>query len=234
MEQRLNGAVERRAARRGGDDGALGSLWAEIRERRNSLAHAGFRPQVVPEPSAAVAGLIDRCERLADDDANWRPAPLGRAGRVLVAPLGLSPGALFTAVRGLWPDRLLVLTSPQARPLLREACERAGWTGEATEHCVADAHNCFSELENVLAWSRATILDAREAAICVTGGTTAMQYLAERVAGDAERFGIPVRRYAAVDRRTLEEQRREPYVPGELLELGGDPRPPDPAVQAGC
>jgi hypothetical protein len=52
-----------------------------------------------------------------------------------------------------------------------------------------------------------------------------MQYLAERVAGEAIRLGVPCQRIALIDRREPEEQRREPYVAGDVIPLSGDELP---------
>jgi hypothetical protein len=50
-----------------------------------------------------------------------------------------------------------------------------------------------------------------------------MQTAVERIAAEAERFGARVRRIALVDARTPEEQRADPYVLGELVELSPEP-----------
>jgi hypothetical protein len=39
---------------------------------------------------------------------------------------------------------------------------------------------------------------------------------------DTERFGVPTTPYALLDRRPRDEQEREPYVLGEVVELRGD------------
>jgi len=53
----------------------------------------------------------------------------------------------------------------------------------------------------------------------ITGGTTAMQYIVQQIAALAAELGRPVRRAALVDRRLPQEQRDEPFVPGELIWL---------------
>jgi hypothetical protein len=60
---------------------------------------------------------------------------------------------------------------------------------------------------------------ARCVVVNVTGGTTALQYLAERIGRDAERLGVPVRRIALVDRRPYEQQQAEPFACGDLMAL---------------
>jgi hypothetical protein len=94
---------------------------------------------------------------------------------------------------------------------------------------VADAHACFAEVDRLIPWARPHLLDAREVDVNITGGTTAMQYLAERVAGEASRLGVPCQRIALIDRREPEERRREPYVAGDVVPLTGD-EPPGASV----
>jgi CRISPR-associated DxTHG motif protein len=209
---------------------ALGSLWQRISRRRNSVAHAGLQPDPVRPDQEDVRRILEQCENHSASDEAWRAAPPGPHGRVLVTPLGKSPGVIYTALVGLKSDRVLVITSAEAEPLLVEARDRAGWALDAvTVFRVQDPHACFGEVSAVLEWARPVVLGAREVLVNITGGTTAMQYLAERVAADAARLGIPTRRYALVDRRSREDQEREPYVTGECVALAGDAPPDGPA-----
>jgi hypothetical protein len=201
----------------------LASLWSSIRDRRNAIAHAGFKPEVVAVKPGGVEGLLRDCEERCDDDATWQAAAPGAAGRLLVTPLGLSPGVLYTALAGLRPDRTLVVTSRQGLPLVEEARARAGTlSDDPLPFVVSDAHACFDEVGDLLAWARPHLLEADEALVNLTGGTTALQYLVERLAGQAARVGVPVTRYALIDRREPEDQRREPWVAGECIPLTGD------------
>jgi hypothetical protein len=226
MERALNAQAERERIRKGGAEGGLGSLWKKIADRRNSLAHAGFRPEVVKEASETVIDLIGQCERGLESGSLWRTVVPGPLGRVLVSPLGLSPGVLFTAIKRLLPNRGLVITSRESDAFVAEVCSRAGWGVEGvSRYIVEDAHACFGEVDRVTEWAREALLDAGEVLVNVTGGTTALQYLVERIAGEAVRLGVPTERCALLDRRSPDEQRREPYVPGEVVRLRGDETP---------
>jgi hypothetical protein len=85
-----------------------------------------------------------------------------------------------------------------------------------------DPHRCFTEVERVLDWARPHLLAAATVVANITGGTSAMQYLVERVAGHAVRIGVPVTRCALVDRRPADDQRQMPWVAGEVVYLLGD------------
>ncbi|MDR7491956.1 MAG: TIGR02221 family CRISPR-associated protein [Armatimonadota bacterium] len=201
----------------------LASLWDGLAQLRNAFAHLGFRPEWVHDPRQRVAGWLEACAEFCKNDAVWRAGPPGAAGRVLITPLGMSPGVLFTALRRLAPDQALVITSPEAEALVDHACQAAGWPADrAVRLVLEDAHACFRDVRRVLDWARPVLLEARAVVVNVTGGTTAMQYLAERVAGEATRLGIPTRRCALVDRRPPEEQRQQPYVLGDCVFLEGD------------
>ena len=49
----------------------------------------------------------------------------------------------------------------------------------------------------------------------MTGGTTLMGLVIQRLAEEAQRLYRPVRRFALIDRRTPAEQDSEPFVQGE-------------------
>jgi hypothetical protein len=63
------------------------------------------------------------------------------------------------------------------------------------------------------------LLEASEVIVNLTGGTTALQYLAERLADEALRLGTTVCRVAVMDRRSREEQQRDPFQLGEIAWL---------------
>jgi CRISPR-associated DxTHG motif protein len=206
----------------------LPALWQAVADARNRLAHAGFSERPADVSAAQVRDLIRRCRDLGGDGGAWR-APEAEHGDVLVAPLGFAPGALFTALVHLWPPRVVVITSAGAREgagAAGQAAAAQGWTGTIVQVVeVADAHGCFGEVRRVLETVRPWLAAAAAVRVSLTGGTTALQYVVERVAGEAERLGIPVRRYAMVDRRDAETQRRDPFVAGDCLPLEGDVPP---------
>jgi len=113
------------------------------------------------------------------------------------------------------------VTSAKGRERLEEAlqgAEKSALPCRVIE--MADPHQGFLELErhlddSLLRWLAA----AGEVVANLTGGTTAMQYVVERLAERARRLGVPVRRVALIDRRPPEQQRADPYVLAELIEL---------------
>lgn len=229
FERALNALVERHRASRhahdGRGDGAeddCAAVWTRVRELRNPLAHGGMceeevRPQVHRD---RVRQLVEQCAARLEDDEWWRLKPRGAIDVLLVTALGLSPGVLYSGLRGCAPARALVVTSADAGRLVPEASAAAHYN-DACVTCftVGDPHRCFGEREAVLAWARPYLLTASTVVVNVTGGTTAMQYLVETVGRQAERLGLAVQRIALIDRRSPEIQRVDPYVQGELVTL---------------
>jgi CRISPR-associated DxTHG motif protein len=200
----------------------LAEIWDGIAGRRNMLAHAGMCSEDV-EPEAMehkIRDLLGRCAERCADDTHWRVGRAAGGGDLLVTPLGLSPGVLYTALMRTRPERVLVLTSTEGARRIAEICERAQYPESQIDvEIVNDAHGCFEIPRESLARVRPRVMAARCVVVNVTGGTTALQYLAERIGRDAERLGVPVRRIALVDRRPYEQQQAEPFACGDLMAL---------------
>jgi CRISPR-associated DxTHG motif protein len=237
-EQMLNAWAERRRAARGSEasggsggtesaeDAGVPGLWEAVATWRNRLAHYGFTAEAAPVAREKVQGWLARCVELCGNDAAWRSPVDLLTEHLLVAPLGWRPGALYTALLSLRPSSLVVVTSREAKRGVEDACRTAGWAGGRLHVIeVADAHDCFGERARVLDAVRPLLLAAGRVSVSLTGGTTAMQYLAERVAAEAARLGVPVARYAMLDRRSEDEQRRQPFLAGECVRL--DEEAPD-------
>ncbi|SRR5579885_2064502 len=144
----------------------------------------------------------------------------GGAGRLLVTPLGLSPGVVYSAVRLTRPATLLVVTSASAEVQLAEALERANAQARTVVRVMADPHAGFREFGALLdAEVQEAIRASDEVLVNITGGTTVMQYVVQRIAETAQSLGAPTRRFALVDRRPVEAQRANPYVLGEIVWL---------------
>jgi len=46
---------------------------------------------------------------------------------ILITPLGTSPGVLYTLIKRLNPDRVIVITSKKGEENLPEICKRSGF-----------------------------------------------------------------------------------------------------------
>lgn len=227
VEVYLN-AVSERGKAHFGDESVrnLASLWERVTTRRNEYAHAGMKPGVTSTDRQLVKNLLAECRGMLDAGAEAVPSLTdGSGGRILVSPLGLSPGVLFSAVRHVRPDRVLVITSAQAARFVPEALAAAEQTELEVEVVkLKDPHQGFNEAGRIFAGNEArrrALVGSAQVVINITGGTTAMQYAAEDLGRKLQRYGTAVRRVALVDRRDIAEQRRNPYVLGELVDLDG-------------
>ncbi len=201
----------------------IAGVWSSVAEFRNRAAHSGMLSTDARVSHDAVHERLCRCRELLD--RTMAPSPPAGAGRLLVSPLGLSPGVLFSALKHVNPDRLLVITSREAAASLEEVLGAAGCADiEPRVFQVEDPHMGFSEDRRLFGSSLdSDLAESAEVVVNITGGTTALQWLVERVAERAVRLGVTLSRIALVDRRPPEVQRREPFVLGELIKLSPVP-----------
>jgi hypothetical protein len=219
----LNGISE--LAREGQVSGTtkeLAKVWKRTAEMRNSTAHAGFRDSLAIPGSDAMLNLVASCRRL-QQEWSWQELEGCRHGRLLVTPFGLSPGLLLTAVHHVRPDRMLVITSAQGLTLLPEAVARAGFSGDPdrlVKLVLGNPWSGYDEVEPALNKALdGDLLGVSEVVVNLTGGTSLLGFAAQRMGEKLQRFALPVRRVALVDRRSPEEQRENPYVVGEMIEM---------------
>jgi hypothetical protein len=177
----------------------------------------------LPESGGAEKHRYDLAPERLDGPDGWTPAVERPAddngGALLVSPLGLSKGLLYSALYHIRPGSLLVISSPDAATCLDEILEKAGWCGNRMIRLMRDPHAGFNELGLFSKDILPVMIQADEVVVNITGGTTAMQHIAQQIAGYAEELGRLVRRVALVDRRSPQEQRDDPYVPGEMIRL---------------
>lgn len=197
----------------------LSRLWQRISTRRNDFAHAGMDPKEVSTNANMLNVLQTSCrELLSNESLALTPSP--DQGRLLITPLGRSPGVLFSALRLLQPDYLVVVTSAEARENVATAVERADYTGSHEIFEVADPFADFRAADQFVSRElNLRFIRSREVVVNLTGGTTVLQYVADQFGQKASRLGANVRRIALVDRRSPAEQQLDPYETGELIEL---------------
>jgi hypothetical protein len=200
----------------------LASTWGRISRLRNQFAHAGMDSDEVRVSPDEVRNVLQECKKLMEIDI---PSSIpARSDNVcLVSPLGLSRGVLYSALKLFNPDRLVVVTSPEASQSIPEILEVAGYNGlDLMVIKLADPHSGFDEAKDIAANNDNLIKSlamAGKVVVNITGGTTAMQYAVERIAGEASKLGTSVKKVALVDKRPYEEQRVKPYVCGEIVVL---------------
>lgn len=227
------------------DQEDLARIAGALAELRNAVAHAGMRRDRVSlvTPRGAVARHLrifrDGWARLGPDGDldRWlagegeRALRVGTAtGRVLLSPQGQSPGVLYSAVRAVTdggPDAVVVVCSCDSERTIGEALERAGYRGSEPVICVlSDPYAGVDELDRVVEEARPHVVGADRCDANLTGGTTLMGLAVGRIAEEAARFEVGVHRFGLIDRRPPAEQRSDPWVAGERVDI--DAPPPDP------
>lgn len=196
----------------------LGDAWREVSDARNDFAHMGMSGKNVLKGRYREALWRD-LERAIDD---LDPAcTIPDRPKLLIAPIGMSPGALYTAWRNTDADHLLVIGSAQSLTKVDAAIDAAAAVGRPppghiNRLCVADPIAGYDAAREAL--NPSAIRDALGAAMsvdaCLTGGTTLLGWMAGTLATHAERAGCTVARFAVSDPRTIEAQRADPWTDG--------------------
>ncbi|HJK92010.1 MAG TPA: TM1812 family CRISPR-associated protein [Polyangiaceae bacterium LLY-WYZ-15_(1-7)] len=212
----------------------LGQFWGTLTDVRNGLHHHGMRRQdVLGDQHAKARERVltywrETASRFPDIDLGVG----GHLGPLLVSPIGMRPGALYSAVHasrealGAPPAHVLVLCSEATRQLADEALDAAAFEGPRTKLELTDPHGGLDELEDFVERARPHLLEASAVHINLTGGTTLMGLLAERLHSAARSLDRPVRRFGLIDPRSAQAQLDDPYHPGRALWLDSPPSTP--------
>lgn len=202
----------------------LAKSWDGITQKRNEFAHAGFRPDVVNPEKAneAATEFLQLCKDNFADNEFWRlPRRTSDNSKVLISGMGASFGLLYSAVKLVKPDSVVVVSSEKFRDDAADACVRAGFIDQSKLHILAmqDVFSGFAETPALLEKIWPFVETAETAIINLTGGTTAMQWVMQSLYEKAKQNHLPVERVAFVDRRPSAEQQTNPWHLGKLLEI---------------
>lgn len=198
----------------------LAGCWSKIINTRNDLHHHGMDQDDV-RIEKRVRNLSVTWNTLKDhldDDGFWDVSFGGGSGQLLISPLGLFPGFLYTALQETESDVCLVIASKESKENLDMIKRLSGYCGLILEK-VMDAHHGYPEIKDLLANSRDVLLKADQIECNLTGGTTALQYAVIQLANMATQLGKDVSWIALVDERPKKEQEAEPYVLGKKVKI---------------
>ena len=191
--------------------------WNQLTDLRNTLHHHAMRTEAReenPKSLETVQAFWDRLkeEGLKDKDGINLP-PLG--GSLLISPQGMRPGVLFSALKVAQPDTCLVICSATSAGTISDAAEHAGFNGHVEQIELGDPLGGFDEINAVAGRAHGYLLYADEVIANMTGGTTLMGIIVQRLVEDAQKLDRPVKRFALIDRRTTHEQDSDPFVQGD-------------------
>ncbi len=223
------------------DQRELGSFWKDLSSLRNGYHHHGMRRQDLIG-GKQISGTVDRVTSFWKETLRSFPDfPLdlgdSSGGRVLVSPIGSRPGVLFSAFHACRekcgePTQWLVVCSLETEVRIPEVAKRSGYTGNIEALRLEDPYGGIAEIEQIVKAAKVHFVGAEEVVVNITGGTTLMGLVAERLAEAAGTLAKPVRRFGLIDRRPPGEQGADPYRMGEPFWLrdtedGDDEYQPD-------
>ena len=122
---------------------------------------------------------------------------------------------LFSALKVAEPDTCLVICSTASASSITDAAKHAGFSGRIEQIDLTDPYGGFDEIDDAAEQAHPHLLNADEVVANMTGGTTLMGLVIQRLVEEAQRLDRPVRRFALIDRRPPADQDSEPFVQGE-------------------
>jgi len=192
-----------------------GQFWDLLGKLRNKLAHHGMRQDVV---KITPDKIIDFWQKIKRGDRAWSSFG-GGSGCLLVTPLGMCPGVLFSAIKKVQPDSVLVLCSEQAKAGMTGALNHAAFAGKCESLIMQDPFNGIDEINKLSEQSRRACLDADKVLVNLTGGTTMMGIAVQKICEQADKDQRPCRRFVLTDKRSPEEQKCKPWVEADIYWL---------------
>ncbi len=193
---------------------AFGDFWNQLADLRNILHHHGMRYDPLEQPPGYLESVQMFWDQLKAEHIAL-PQLGGGGGRLLLSPQGTRPGVLFSALKVAEPGTCLVICSATSSSSICNAAKHAGFGGDIDQIILTDPHGGFSEIKTSAEQARTHLLNADEIVANMTGGTTLMGLIVQRLVEEAQKLGRPVRRFALIDRRPPHEQDRDPYMKGE-------------------
>ena len=216
----------------------LSKFWCDLTKLRNSTHHHGMtkndllagddRGAKIRSVREYWDGTLKVCPDYSD---LLEPVP-ATDKRVLVSPVGMTPGVLLTALEACRsdddigePSLCIIVCSNESKAMVDEALRTHGkYEGEIHTLIFQDPQGGVSELDRVTGSAHHLLEDAQEAVVNVTGGTTLMGVAVEKIASNAQKIArnspgsrSRVRRIGLIDRRPREQQESDPYVVGDVI-----------------
>lgn len=142
--------------------------------------------------------------------------------RLIVSPLGNTPGVLFSAVRTLSAgtdekDLCLVISSAQAQGGMDEALDRAAFAGQRVLLSFRNPFSGLEERRQLREEATRHVLAAETTHVNLTGGTSLMGLLSEEIANVARRYQRLAERFILIDERPYQQQLAHPFVEGRKI-----------------
>ena len=197
----------------------FGNFWNQLTDAlRNAFHHHGMRTDALEEPPSSLETVRHFWNHLKKDCIDM-PLLGGGGGKLLISPQGTRPGALFSALKIAEADTCLVICSAASASSVPEAAKHANFTGCIDQIQMDDPQGGFSEIDEITQQARHYLLNADEVVANMTGGTTLMGIVVQRLVEEAQKLDRPMRRFVLIDRRPPDEQASNPFVQGDFCWL---------------
>jgi len=199
----------------------FGTFWNQLTHTlRNALHHHAMRTEALEEPPLSLEKVQRFWNQLKKDCIDM-PLLGGGGGKLLISPQGTRPGALFSALKVGEADTCLVICSDVSASSVPEVAKHAGFVGCIRYIRMDDPQGGFNEIDEITNQARHHLLCADEIVANMTGGTTLMGIVVQRLVEEAQKLDRPVRRFVLIDRRSSDEQASNPFVEGDSCWLDG-------------
>ena len=199
----------------------FGNFWNLLTQQlRNALHHHAMREDALEEPPKPLETVWHFWNKLKAGKIEL-PQLGGGSGRLLLSPQGTRPGVLFSALKVAQPDTCLVICSNVSASSIPVAVEQAKFKGDIKRVELTDPHGGFAEIDATAEHARRKLLDADEVLANMTGGTTLMGLIIQRLVEQAQQLDRKVQRFALIDRRPPTEQDSDPFVQSDCHWLDG-------------
>ncbi len=193
----------------------FGTFWNQLtNDLRNFLHHHAMRIEALEQPPSPLENVRHFWNELKKDCIDM-PLLGGGGGKLLISPHGTRPGALFSALQIAEADTCLVICSAISASSVPEAAKHANFTGCIDQIEMDDPQGGFNEIDEITQQARHYLLSTDEVVANMTGGTTLMGIVVQRLVENAQKLDRPVRRFVLIDRRRPEDQASNPFVEGD-------------------
>lgn len=216
----------------------LAKFWCDLTTLRNATHHHGMSEHDLLDSDdrqdklAFVLEYWNGILKACPDYGDLLEPMVATGKRVLVSPVGMTPGVLLTALAACRqddymgePSSCIVVCSNESKAVVNEALQTHGkYEGEIRTLIFQDPQAGISEIAEMATSAHQLLEDAEEVVVNITGGTTLMGVAVEKIASNAQKAAgsssgsrSRVRRIGLVDRRPREQQESDPYVVGDVI-----------------
>ena len=212
------------------DKKELAELWNDLTKMRNSIAHCEMNEENIEKDlKKKIYDVWSKIKYKKEINKFWNPYIISSGGKLLVTPVGMSKGLLYTALSKISPDVCIIITSNDAESGVEEAIKKASYDNKNIKKIIMDdpfagvteikhiKSNFLTSEYSEYRELRELIQDAEEIVVNLTGGTTMMQILVDYISKVANEMGKNIKKVITIDRRDVTEQKKEPFMVGEVI-----------------